>query len=48
MSMPFENLVQVYDLRGQFLLDALEFSVGVAQTPGEFYSARMLQVGGEL
>lgn len=47
MAMPFENNVQVYDLKGEFLLEALEFSVGVAQTnPTNFYSSRMLQVGG--
>ncbi|XP_053617315.1 apyrase-like [Plodia interpunctella] len=46
MAMPFENYVQVYDLKGKYLLEALEFSVGVAQTPGGFYSGRMLQIGG--
>lgn len=45
MAMPFENYVQVYDLKGQYLLEALEFSVGVAQS-GDFYSGRMLQIGG--
>lgn len=46
MAMPFENYVQVYDLKGEHLLEALEFSVGVTQTPGDFYSGRMLQIGG--
>ncbi|CAG9559138.1 unnamed protein product [Danaus chrysippus] len=47
MAMPFENIVQVYDLRGEYLLQALEFSVGVAQTdPNNFYSSRMLQLSG--
>lgn len=47
MAMPFENIVQVYDLRGEYLLQALEFSVGVAQTdPTNFYSSRMLQLAG--
>lgn len=48
MSIPFENYVQIYDLKGEHLLEALEFSVGVNQnTPGEFYSGRMLQIGGK-
>ncbi|KAG6443014.1 hypothetical protein O3G_MSEX002678 [Manduca sexta] len=47
MAMPFENYVQVYDLKGEHLLAALEFSVGATQTnPQEFYSGRMLQIGG--
>ncbi|XP_068623676.1 apyrase-like [Battus philenor] len=46
MSIPFENYVQVYDLQGKYLLEALEFSVGPVQTPGSFYSRRMLQIGG--
>ncbi|XP_063541299.1 apyrase-like isoform X1 [Cydia strobilella] len=46
MAMPFENYVQVYDLKGEHLLEALEFSVGVSMEPGNFYSGRMLQVGG--
>ena len=47
MAMPFENYVQVYDLKGKYLLEALEFSVGVTQTnPTSFYSGRMLQIGG--
>ncbi|XP_073948296.1 apyrase-like [Choristoneura fumiferana] len=45
MAVPFENYVQVYDLKGRYLLEALEFSVGVAQS-GDFYSGRMLQIGG--
>ncbi|XP_041972284.1 apyrase-like [Aricia agestis] len=46
MAVPFENYVQVYDLRGDHLLEALEFSVGVAQTGDSFNSGRMLQIGG--
>ncbi|XP_004928875.1 apyrase [Bombyx mori] len=47
MAIPFENYIQVYDLKGEYLLEALEFSVGVAQTtPGDFSSSRMLQIGG--
>ncbi|XP_063388762.1 apyrase-like [Cydia fagiglandana] len=46
MAMPFENYVQVYDLKGEHLLEALEFSVGVYMEPGDFYSGRMLQIGG--
>ncbi|CAH0758689.1 unnamed protein product [Diatraea saccharalis] len=48
MAMPFENYVQVYDLKGEYLLQALEFSVGTNQnTPGVFQSGRMLQIGGK-
>ncbi|CAH2052156.1 unnamed protein product, partial [Iphiclides podalirius] len=47
MSIPFENYVQVYDLKGEHLLEALEFSVGASQTnPDSFYSGRMLQIAG--
>ncbi|CAG5044109.1 unnamed protein product [Parnassius apollo] len=46
MAIPFENYVQVYDLKGEYLLEALEFSINVTQTPGSFYSSRMLQIGG--
>ncbi|KAJ0173095.1 hypothetical protein K1T71_011271 [Dendrolimus kikuchii] len=47
MAIPFENYLQVYDLKGEHLLEALEFSVGVTQTtPGDFYSGRMVQIGG--
>ncbi|XP_048482576.1 apyrase-like isoform X2 [Plutella xylostella] len=47
MAMPFENMVQVYSLRGEHLLEALEFSVGTYQEPGSgFRSQRMLQVAG--
>ncbi|XP_075983997.1 apyrase-like [Anticarsia gemmatalis] len=45
MAMPFENYVQVYDLKGQYLQEALEFSVGVSWTD-TFSSGRMLQIGG--
>lgn len=48
MAMPFENYVQVYDLKGKYLLEALEFSVGVTQSnPTSFYSGRMLQIAGD-
>ncbi|XP_049879114.1 apyrase-like [Pectinophora gossypiella] len=46
MSIPFENYVQVYDLKGEYLLEALEFAVAPTQEPGNFYSGRMLQIGG--
>ncbi|CAH2093911.1 unnamed protein product [Euphydryas editha] len=47
MVFPFENDIQVYDLKGEYLLEALEFSVGVTQTdPTNFYSSRLLQIGG--
>lgn len=47
MAMPFENYVQVYDLKGEHLLEALEFSVGTFQSdPENFNSGRMLQIGG--
>lgn len=46
MAMPFENYVQVYDLKGEYLLEALEFSVGVNLQGGELDSGRMLQIGG--
>uniref|UniRef100_A0A2A4JW25 5'-Nucleotidase C-terminal domain-containing protein n=1 Tax=Heliothis virescens TaxID=7102 RepID=A0A2A4JW25_HELVI len=45
MAMPFENYVQVYDLKGKYLLEALEFSVGVSWSQS-FSSGRMLQIGG--
>ncbi|XP_026740814.1 apyrase-like [Trichoplusia ni] len=45
MAMPFENEVLVYDLKGEYLLEALEFSVGVSWT-NSFSSGRMLQIGG--
>jgi 2',3'-cyclic-nucleotide 2'-phosphodiesterase (5'-nucleotidase family) len=49
MAMPFENYVQMYDLKGKYLLEALEFSVGTTQnTSGDFVSSRMLQIGGEI
>ncbi|KAI5642596.1 calcineurin-like phosphoesterase domain-containing protein [Phthorimaea operculella] len=47
MAVPFENTVQIYDLKGEYLLEALEFSVGTAQNdPSSFQSGRMLQIGG--
>nr|XP_034827690.1 apyrase-like [Maniola hyperantus] len=47
MALPFENKVQVYDLKGSYLLEALEFSVGVSQSnPQAFNSNRMIQIGG--
>lgn len=49
MVFPFENYVQMYDLEGKYLLEALEFSVGVSQNdPTNFYSSRLLQLGGKL
>ncbi|XP_050353509.1 apyrase-like [Nymphalis io] len=47
MAFPFENYVQLYDLKGEYLLEALEFSVGVSiSDPTNFSSSRMLQIGG--
>ncbi|XP_050677280.1 apyrase-like [Leptidea sinapis] len=47
MAIPFENTVQVYDLKGEHILEALEFSLAVNQNnPTSFYSSRMLQLGG--
>ncbi|KAH9631165.1 hypothetical protein HF086_006743 [Spodoptera exigua] len=44
MAMPFENYVQVYELQGKYLQEALEFSVGVNWSDS-FSSGRMLQIG---
>ncbi|XP_063833090.1 apyrase-like [Ostrinia nubilalis] len=46
MAMPFENYVQVYDLKGEYLLEALEFSVAVSVSSGSLDTGRMLQIGG--
>ncbi|XP_045454113.1 apyrase-like [Melitaea cinxia] len=47
MVFPFENNIQMYDLEGKYILEALEFSVGVSQNdPTNFYSSRLLQLGG--
>ncbi|XP_023941676.2 apyrase [Bicyclus anynana] len=43
MAMPFENKVQVYDLKGSYLLEALEFSVSLGDAQG---FNRMVQIGG--
>nr|QLC28923.1 apyrase [Spodoptera frugiperda] len=45
MALPFENSVQVYELEGRYLQEALEFSVGVNWSDS-FNSGRMLQIGG--
>ncbi|CAH1641137.1 unnamed protein product [Spodoptera littoralis] len=45
MAMPFENRIQVYELEGRYLQEALEFSVGVNWSD-TFSSGRMLQIGG--
>ncbi|XP_022831848.1 apyrase-like, partial [Spodoptera litura] len=45
MAMPFENQIQVYELEGRYLQEALEFSVGVNWSDS-FSSGRMLQIGG--
>ncbi|CAK1545464.1 unnamed protein product [Leptosia nina] len=42
VSMPFENTVQVFDLRGDHILEMLEYSVANQPWPG----ARMLQFSG--
>lgn len=48
MALPFENKMQSFELKGRHLLDTLEYSVSAQQTnPTNFYSYRMLQVGGK-
>lgn len=47
MSVPFENYIQIYDLKGEYLQEALEFAVGVFWTD-TFSSGRMLQIGGKV
>lgn len=42
MSTPFDNVVQVFDLKGEHIMEMLEYSV--ANDP--FAGARMLQVSG--
>lgn len=42
MTTPFENRVEVFDLKGQYVLEALEFAVANQPWPG----ARMLQISG--
>ncbi|XP_045779141.1 apyrase-like [Maniola jurtina] len=42
LSTPFENQVEVFDLKGQYVLEALEFAVANQPFPG----ARMLQISG--
>ena len=42
LSTPFENQVQVFDLKGEHIMEMLEFSV--ANDP--FAGARMLQTSG--
>lgn len=42
MSTPFENNVEVFDLKGEHIMELLEFSVANDPYPG----ARMLQVSG--
>ncbi|XP_047511504.1 apyrase-like [Pieris napi] len=47
MALPFENKLQSFELKGKYLLEALEYSVSAVQTnPNSFYSYRMLQIGG--
>ncbi|CAK1541648.1 unnamed protein product [Leptosia nina] len=47
MALPFENKLQSFDVKGKFLLEALEHSVSAAQDdPTDFYAYRMLQIGG--
>lgn len=43
LSMPFENTVEVFDLRGDHVLEMLEYSVANQPWPG----ARMLQYSGQ-
>ncbi|XP_023943065.2 apyrase [Bicyclus anynana] len=42
LSTPFENRVEVFDLKGQYVLEALEFALANNPFPG----ARMLQISG--
>lgn len=46
MALPFENMVQSFDLDGRYLLEALEFSVSGNINPDNFSGGRMLQYGG--
>ncbi|CAK1541649.1 unnamed protein product [Leptosia nina] len=47
MALPFENQLVAYDLKGKYILEALEYSVGgVLSNPRYFVSRRMLQIGG--
>ncbi|XP_026331469.1 apyrase-like, partial [Hyposmocoma kahamanoa] len=47
-TIPFEDYMQIYELKGKYLLEALEFSVGgnVGSSPDQFNSGQMLQIGG--
>ncbi|CAB3246164.1 unnamed protein product [Arctia plantaginis] len=45
MVLPYENLLQVYDIKGQYLQEALELAVGVPWTH-TFASKHILQIGG--
>lgn len=42
MASPFENNVEVFDLKGEHIMEMLEFSVENVQWPG----GRLLQVAG--
>lgn len=44
LTQPFENNVEVFELKGEYIMEMLEFSV--ANVP--FNGARMLQVSGEV
>ncbi|XP_045453855.1 apyrase-like [Melitaea cinxia] len=47
MVFPYENYMQMFDLKGEYLLEALEHSVGVPQSNAtNFFSSRLLQIGG--
>lgn len=45
--MPFENSVDLIDLRGDHLLEALEYSVASDWHEPEFFAINMLQMSGE-
>lgn len=45
-TMPFENCMDILDLRGDHLVEALEFSVSKSTNSSDFFSNIMLQVSG--
>lgn len=46
MVLPYENLLQLYDIKGKYLQEALELAVGVPCTR-TFASKHLLQLGGK-
>ncbi|XP_037916090.1 apyrase-like [Hermetia illucens] len=45
-TIPFGNTVDSFDIRGKYLLEALEYSVEKSYDEGQFSAANMLQVSG--